>query len=765
MEIGLRKFISLRKKRGSAIALFAVLFLQGFAQEIEVRDRATKESIPGAIVTLTNAVNGKIRRNAADISGVCVFPVCDSVQWIEVKLLGYKTFQDTLAAGCVSAKCLFTFSSDSLGVVVITAQYGQTAIEDAVQPMRVIDRAKIDAMGAQNLQQLLTNETNIRLSQDPVLGSSMSLQGLSGENVKILIDGIPLVGRQNGNIDLSQISLANVERVEIVEGPQSVNYGTNALAGVINLITKKRQDHALSIGTDIFYESSGQYNALIRSGIQHRHGIILLNGGRNYFDGWSNEHNVFRYEKPHIADSTRVLQWKPREQYFGTVQFIRNVDRGQFGISSDFFHEKITNRGMPRAPYQETAFDDYYRTLRSNSMFYSRIRLNELQKIEVQAAYSFYQRTKNTYFKDLTTLEQQIVEDVSLQDTSTFSLYMIRATFFRSGDSLRFSYEAGIDFEHETTTGARILEKFRSIGDYAGFASAQYRPCSWLTLRPGFRWSYNTGYKSQPSPSLNVLFKLPKEFKLRMGYARGFRAPALKELYFYFVDINHNIRGNELLVAEHSNNFSANLAWNHTTEKMKFNFSTGGFYNDVFNLITLALVEGTEYSYINIGRSKTTGVTTSAGVRTQTLQASASFAYTARSNAFAGSNEVPQFSWSPETSGSLVWKEKKTNITTGFFVKYTGRLPQFILSVDNEIQRAYTGAYTTMDISLSRRFMKDKLVLEAGCRNALDVRTVPSTSTSGGTHSDGSGSMMIANGRNYFFRIQYHIDIDKKEKE
>ncbi len=763
MEIAARLRISVLLRNTICAALAVILFLPGFAQKIEVIDRETKESIPGAIVTLTNISNGKIRRNASDISGACVFSICDTIQRLEVKLLGYTTYNDTFPAGCVAATCLFVFSSDSLGVVVVTAQYGQTAIEDAVQPIRIIDRAKIDAMGAQNLQQLLTNETNIRLSQDPVLGSSMSLQGLSGENVKILVDGIPLIGRQNGNIDLSQISLANVERVEIVEGPQSVNYGTNALAGVINLITTKRQDHAVSVGTDLFYESSGQYNALLRSGIQLRRGLILFNGGRNYFDGWSAGHDPFRYEQPRIADSSRVLQWKPREQYFSTAQFIRNTDRGQFGVNTDFFHEKIVNRGSPRAPYQETAFDDYYRTVRSNSMFFSRVRLNENQKIEVQAAYSFYRRTKNTYFKDLTTLNQQLVEDVSMQDTSAFSLYMIRATFFRSGDSLRFSYEAGIDFEYETTSGARVLDKFRSIGDYAVFASAEYRPNSWLTLRPGFRWSYNTGYVSQPSPSMNMLLRLSKNFRLRMAYARGFRAPALKELYFYFVDINHNIRGNELLIAEHSNNYSASLAWQHASSKIKFTWSTGGFYNDVFNLITLALVEGTEYSYINIGRSKTAGITTSAGLRTQALQANVSFAYTARSNEFEG--EIMPLLWSPETAGSFVWKEKKTGITTGLFVKYTGRLPQFILTSENEIQRAYTGAYTTMDFSFSRRFVNDKLVLEVGCRNALDVRTIPSTSTSGGTHADGSGTMAVGNGRNYFFRVQYRFDIDKKEKK
>jgi hypothetical protein len=61
--------------------------------------------------------------------------------------------------------------------------------------------------------------------------------------------------------------------------------------------------------------------------------------------------------------------------------------------------------------------------------------------------------------------------------------------------------------------------------------------------------------------------------------------------------------------------------------------------------------------------------------------------------------------------------------------------------------------------------MKDKLVLEAGCRNLLNVRTIPTASASGGTHTDGSGSMAIANGRNYFFRVQFNINADKKEKE
>ncbi|MEL7342252.1 MAG: TonB-dependent receptor plug domain-containing protein, partial [Bacteroidota bacterium] len=144
-----------------------------------------------------------------------------------------------LASGPGSIQAQTTsIDSFELEDVVITAQYQPQSLENAVQPIRVIGREKMDQMAAVSLGDVLSNELNIRLSQDIILGQSLSLQGLSGENVKIMIDGVPIIGRQGGSIDLTQINLLDIERIEVVEGPLSVNYGTNALAGTINLITK-----------------------------------------------------------------------------------------------------------------------------------------------------------------------------------------------------------------------------------------------------------------------------------------------------------------------------------------------------------------------------------------------------------------------------------------------------------------------------------------------------------------------------------------------
>ena len=81
----------------------------------------------------------------------------------------------------------------------------------------------------------------IRFATDYTLGETdIAIMGMSGQNVKVLLDGIPLVDRGGTKQSLSQVDINTIERIELVEGPMSVIYGTDALAGVINIITKKK---------------------------------------------------------------------------------------------------------------------------------------------------------------------------------------------------------------------------------------------------------------------------------------------------------------------------------------------------------------------------------------------------------------------------------------------------------------------------------------------------------------------------------------------
>ena len=134
-----------------------------------------------------------------------------------------------------------TILGKDLDQVVITAQYAPTDIRQTVNSVKILTSRTIEQRLVLSLYELLQTEPNIRLSQDPILGSVISINALKGENLKILIDGVPVVGRLNGNIDAGQIPLNAIQKVEIIEGAQSLLYGSDASGGVINIITKKSQ--------------------------------------------------------------------------------------------------------------------------------------------------------------------------------------------------------------------------------------------------------------------------------------------------------------------------------------------------------------------------------------------------------------------------------------------------------------------------------------------------------------------------------------------
>ena len=89
----------------------------------------------------------------------------------------------------------------------------------------------------------------------------------------------------------------------------SVLYGTDALAGVVNLISKTNAKQNLSVGLNSYYESNGQYNADASLGWGFRKSSLMISGGRNFFDGWNED------------ETTRNQLWKPKEQFFGNIKF------------------------------------------------------------------------------------------------------------------------------------------------------------------------------------------------------------------------------------------------------------------------------------------------------------------------------------------------------------------------------------------------------------------------------------------------------------
>ena len=240
-----------------------------------------------------------------------------------------------------------TYSEDTLKIeleefsfplneVVITSQIEALSQRDAVNNIISISKNEIEELNSLNLSELLNQQALFDIQFDPALGSSIEMQGMSGNNINILVDGIPIIGRKGGQIDISQLNLSNIEKIEIVRGPSSVSYGTNSTGGVINLITKRRIDKNQIIFSN-YFENIGlkQYNIDINKKIKTQQ--FNVNIGLFDFAGLSN-------------DTLRSNDWKPKRQAFGQIMWVSKIRKNNLRFRSYYFDEKLVELGNENFP-------------------------------------------------------------------------------------------------------------------------------------------------------------------------------------------------------------------------------------------------------------------------------------------------------------------------------------------------------------------------------------------------------------------------------
>lgn len=723
----------------------------------------TSDSLPAASVRIVLSALPKGKTETVlitDTVGRAMLPTDGYPYRLTVQLLIFEKVRDTI--GSAHNKTVWLVPKElSMGEVVITGQYKPTNTDNAIQRIEVIDRKKIDAMAAQNLRDVLTNQLEIRLEYDPIFGTSMNMQGSKnyGAGAKILIDGVPVSGKQNGSVDLSQINLANIERIEIIKGPMSVSYGTDAVAGTVNLITKKTVKRTWEATANSYYESIGTYNINVGGGVRLKKHSLRFDGFRNFFGGWNPGNGLAFFDfTPRLADTSRVMLWKPREQYQGCVQYVYTHRKTTVNYKGSYFFELITNRGAPMQPYYEMAFDNRFHTYRKDNALFVNTDVAEGKHINVFAAYNAYKRVKNEAANDLTTLRETL--DPQAQDTSKYDEVNSRGVYAAANSNKKLNYEIGYDISIQYANSTQIEDRKQQMGNYALFGSAEYRPTERFTVRPGLRYGYNTRYTAPMAPSVNFMYKAGEVVTLRASYARGFRQPGLKDLYFDFVDINHNIHGNPNLKAEYSDNYLAAAGYNGKLEKVNFKANISVFYNNVQDLITLVLkANGTanEYWYENIDRFVTKGMQGNVEVSVKAFNISAGGSYLGTFNQMSKLPDVPAFSYSPEVRGSVMYNMIQTGISISFFYKYTGRSVIYISdAVSSSPVQSVMSNYHIADMTASKQLFHKHVNVYAGCKNLFDVRNIASNQI-GGAHSGGGGTTAIGMGRYFFVKTEIKL--------
>lgn len=722
--------------------MLAALGSKAASLVIDVKDQTTKQSLTGSTIRVYS--QGKEKGISSPIGVTTEIKNASYPIKIKISFTGYESLTVTLRQQDVVAKDGIDYATfyleksvTQINDVVITGQVIPVMAKQSIYKVNTISSLEITQRAAISLNEVLNYEMNHFISNDNVLGTSMNIGGIGGQNVKVLVNGIPIMGRENGNIDMGQLNMNNIKRVEMIQGPMSVIYGSNALGGVVNLITATPKKK-FALGARSYYESIGRYNFSGNMSMNKKNHQLQLSLARNFFAGWTPKDSIDRFQL-----------WKPKTQYTGDLQYWFTIKKMKLSYFGSYLNEKITNKGQPIInPYEGYAFDEYYRTNRIINAVSANLPLNKTDQLAFTNSYQLYKRTKNRLKKDLVSLNEFETENVGDQDTTRFYDLNLRGTY-TSSRMKHLDIVLGYEYAQQTGVSYKLADQKQRMSDIGIFGSASYT-YKFFQLQPSLRVTYNNWYKTNFTPALHTKLELNASTQLRASYARGFRAPTLKEMYLQFIDQNHTIIGNPDLKPEIGDHFEIGLEHQYAIKHAAASYSVNAYYNSIQNLIALAVFNnhGVLRQYENIEtyknlmlniKGKITGSQYSLGAGTGVI-------YVEKTNV-TPENTILECTF----TGSYTWK--KINTTFNLNYKYTSRQP--VITVDQQF--LYTSPMHIANVSAQHSFFKKALVAQVGVKNLFNLQNSTLTGSINPQSSGhlSAGAMQAFPARSFFIDVTY----------
>ncbi|WP_405571923.1 TonB-dependent receptor plug domain-containing protein [Winogradskyella sp. Asnod2-B02-A] len=678
--------------------------------------------------------------------------------------------------------------TESLDEVVITGQYNPRSIKKSVHNVIVINRKQIEQVAANNLADLLNFNLNLNIIPNAQTGrSTISFFGLDSQYFNILTDNIPLVS-DNGlgnNIDLTQINLDDIERIEIVEGAMGVEYGANAVSGVINIITKKSIDNQWRIQAYLQEETVSDEYAWFDEG-RHIQSISVAHNinekwmgrigfNRNDFAGFFNNRQGEDYYQ---NDGLRGYEWLPKQQL--NTNALVNYKGNNFRLlyKFEYFNEVLNYYDASVRPNIDTenqtsnpsATDRIFTTNRFVNNLNIDGNLKSGANYNFALSYQQQERDLNEFNYFILSQDRSNETDETYQSSKAlFSKGTIGNLVQNDFYNFQLGYEArNIEgFDTQATGNITQQDKTNTQTNVAFFGSSEFNFTNKFSLRPGIRYEYNSLFKSKAMASLSSRYLMNNGFELRANIGTSYRVPNFEELYYYFVDSNHDVQGNENLKPE--NGFSAfvNLKKRNSFNGLSMVNNLKLTYVDVSDRIDLAIINTSplQYQFINIDKFKLWSLSLENTFKTDNL--SFNLGATLQGISRINSNEVNGnddflYNFQVNTSASYYVAPLKTSVT--LLLKYNGALEDYTISGSDTngnytFSKSKTDAYSWLDASIRKSFLDKKIDVTLGGRNLLDITNVNvSNGNNGGTHSVDNSSLLLGYGRSFYLKLLYNLN-------
>lgn len=679
-----------------------------------------------------------------------------------------------------------TIKKTDLQEVVVTGQFEPQSLKKSVQNVRVITRKDIDQLAANNLGDVLNQYINITVMPSGTTGrSTVSMFGLDGLYFKILIDNVPIVNESGfgNNIDLSQINLNDVERIEIIEGSMGVTHGANAVSGILNIITKKSSRHKWEIDATIQEETVGNEFSFFEEGrhiqaLQVGHTIsenwfASVNVNHNDFQGYLGDKQGPDYD---INDGLRGYNWLPKDQLMSNA--LINYQKNDFRIFYrfemmnelvDYYNSQVetlfnTELGSYRASQDKRYFTNrYYHHLNATGRLFSKLVYN------VSGSHQKQQREEESFIYRIR--QDQEVENKTQVDQSMEVLYSTGtvSNFFNSKKA-----DLQLGYELVNNNGFAIVQEAGSVftgvrerlENYDVFASSEINLSERFSVRPGFRYSFQSKFDDQYAASLGFRELFNHDIQVRGAIGKSFRTPTFEELYTKMIFPGHYFTGNENLIPETSISYevSGKKSTYYNSGLMMSNSLIVSFM-DIDDRITSAFTGFSAdnvpmYEAINISKYNMWNLSTTNQFQYKNLSLSIGATIVGVSqlidNGEFESND--EYLYSLNLNTSVSYRVPKWNTLFAAYYKHNGRAQEY-QSNGSEYILTTVEATNWLDASVNKSFFKNTFDVQLGARNLLDVTNVTRTGNSQtGSHA-ASTNVMLAYGRSYYIKLMYNLNL------
>ncbi len=501
-----------------------------------------------------------------------------------------------------------------LETVVVTGTRSERRLADAPVRSEVISKEQINQQHARNVAEALRYVPGLLLK--PIIGKNgveVWLQGVNGDRVLVLIDGKPITASTGSTVDLTQIAVTDLERIEVVKGASSVLYGSNAIGGVINLITSKAAaGFSGQLSADVGSLRDGNAEVIDETALSttfaYRQEKVeaRLNGSFRQGEGYDLD------ESTYFDDGEAFVRYN-LDGYVGYQ--IRDAIEIYFQPS--FYHEDKHYPFSTFAPGVGDIQKEYQG-------------IANRQRYLLGTRYQHGSQTGNLYgfyeiFDDETRQDVLVTPEMDFQRKARIRLAQVEGDYnllLGERHFLTFGFkwlEEGLDQEQIEQQGdvisidQEVADAKRQALEF--FVQDDFFITERLELLFGFRQQYDSDFGAFLAPKISLLYRQAEpNVRWRFSVGSGYRVPNLKERFYFFdhSNLGYILIGNPDLEPEKSLSIQLGAEWLLRKNLIAdINF----YYNAIDDLISSDLDPAESarrnlqvFRYLNIGRARTQGV-------------------------------------------------------------------------------------------------------------------------------------------------------------